>query len=86
MRITFEKVERWARKTVKCECCGKRLTRSTTFLQTLNPFNIHALTKLPKDREQILRELGESIDRWRRQPETCGPCAKLVEDRAKESA
>jgi hypothetical protein len=73
-RIVFEEVTRWAQKSVKCADCGKRLTRSKTFLQTLNPFNVHELTRLPKDREQIYRELCEEADTWRRQPERCNDC------------
>jgi ribosomal protein S26 len=74
MRITFEKVERWAEKIVKCEDCGKRLVRRKTFMQTLNPFNVHELTKIQKDREQINRKLGETAARWKLQPERCSKC------------
>lgn len=79
MRITFEKVERWAEKHVKCEDCGKRLVRRKTFMQTLNPFNKHELTKLPKDREQIRRELEEQADAWKRAPERCKTCEEALD-------
>lgn len=35
----FERVTVHRRKSGKCPRCGKRVTRSNTFEQTVNPFN-----------------------------------------------
>ena len=75
VRITYDKIERTFRKTVKClGNCGRYVTRQKTFFQTENPFNVHELTKLPKDRVQIVRELHETGDRWQLVSETCSHC------------
>ena len=79
-RITYDKIERTFRKTVKCfYSCGRYVTRQKTFMQTMNPFNVHELTKLPKDFQQIVRELHEEGDRWQLVPETCPHCKRKEE-------
>jgi hypothetical protein len=75
VRITYDKIERTFRKTVRCTYgCGRYVTRQKTFMQTQNPFNVHELTKLPKDHLQIVRELGEAGARWMLELETCPRC------------
>lgn len=70
----FEVVGLGATKTCKCSVCGKSMKRSSTFEQTLNPFNKTAQGKV-KTREQILDELREEIKVWEQQPETHQKCA-----------
>lgn len=79
VRITFDKVSRSFVKSVKCGYCKAPVRRQRTFFQTMNPFNTHALTKRPKDREQIERELVELGRAWQRQPELCVDCAEHAE-------
>lgn len=80
-RTTFDKVSLTGTKRIKCETgCGASVARQRTFWQTINPFNVHALTKLPKDRAQIYRELGEQIEAWKREPERCAKCRELAQE------
>lgn len=81
-RITYDKIERMFRKTVKCAgSCGRYVTRQKTFFQTMNPFNVHELTKLPKDYQQIIRELHEEGGLWQLVPETCPHCKRKEESK-----
>ena|SRR3990167_10949615 len=61
MDISFEEVKLRATKRGKC-ACGKILTRSTTFFQTLNPYN--QIDGRPKTREEIHTELIAKRDVW----------------------
>lgn len=61
--IEFERITVSGKKSGKCPACGRRVTRSRTFEQTVNPFNRTA-DGTPKDREQIRRELLEKRDAW----------------------
>lgn len=75
----FQKVTWPDQKSVPCPGCGKKVRRSKTFWQTLNPFN-----KLPdgtvKDRRDIMRELRDEANAWRGQPEQCSKCRELDDD------
>ncbi|WP_055566008.1 hypothetical protein [Streptomyces atriruber] len=70
---TFEKVELYGEKRVKCTVCGKAMKRRTTVYQTLNPFNKTDDGKV-KSRSQILAELRVKLDAWRGQAETHAKC------------
>ncbi len=65
-----------AKKTVKCEGCGKRMTRSTTFEQTENPFNRNKETGLPKTLPEIYAELKQEKQEWESDKSGyyCWPC------------
>lgn len=80
---TFQKVELYGEKTVKCSECGKRLRRRTTFFQTLNPYNKNADGQ-PKSRDEIYAELRVKREQWNKAPEQCQPC--YAEARAKRRA
>ena len=61
---TFEKVSFRRKKTVKCSGgCGRRLTRSREFLQTLSPFNKNKDGNL-KTESEIYTELLEKAKKW----------------------
>lgn len=73
-RTTFEKVEMYGTKSVKCAGgCGRRLKRSTTVYQTINPYNKAADGRL-KDHYDIRAELVVQLDEWERKPELCIHC------------
>lgn len=79
-RLRFEKVSLTGHKTVACAGCATPVRRQSTFWQTLNPFNLHELTRKPKDRAQILTELRETRDAWMRAAERCRTCQQRLED------
>ena len=64
MRVsyTFDEVKRKVAKTGKCSC-GKRLSRSTTFSQTVNPYNKNK-DGFPKTRAEIYMELHQEAEEW----------------------
>lgn len=82
---TFAKVEHRATKSVRCDACGKRLKRSTTLHQTLNPFNKTSGGDL-KTREQIGKELLVAEAEWRAEREWCSPCFDATHLYAKDLA
>lgn len=59
---TFEKVELRFGKSGPCRFCGKRLRRSVTLHQTLNPFNKR--DGVVKTRAQICEELEQKGKEW----------------------
>jgi hypothetical protein len=77
-RTTFEKVEMYGTKSVKCVGgCGRRLKRSIIVYQTINPFNETADGRL-KNREDIRAELVVELSKWKLKPEQCIHCDALV--------
>lgn len=68
----FQEVKRSVTRKLKCRVCGKPFQRSTTFSQTINPFNKTAEGQ-PKTYAEIWRELGVEADAW--QPDDrCTAC------------
>lgn len=76
-RYVFEKVQRRASKRVKCSECGKALTRSKTFMQTLNPWNAHP-DGTPRTEREIWDALGVEAQGWQSQPVRCTTCAGVA--------
>lgn len=78
-RVVFVKVSRQYVKACRCAKCREPVRRQRTFFQTLSPFNLHELTKVPKDRAQIERELREQGAAWIRAAELCATCEEAEE-------
>lgn len=77
----FEEIKWPASKRVPCAGgCGKKLTRSTTFSQTLNPFNKNSEGAI-KTRREIWSELKREADEWVAAPmgATCKKCEPPTE-------
>mgnify|MGYP001570037263 CR=1 FL=1 len=68
-RYVFETVKFGVSKTGKCSC-GKRLKRSATFSQTLNPWN-KRVDGTPKTRGDIQDELAAEAQEWKKLPVFC---------------
>ncbi|TVM01733.1 MAG: hypothetical protein CV087_10470 [Candidatus Brocadia sp. WS118] len=68
----YETVSLRAEKNVKCKGCGKRLKRSKTFSQTLNPFN--KKDGRLKTRQEIYEELSKESTAWHLVKEYCKEC------------
>lgn len=47
----------------KCPACGKRVLRSRTFEQTVNPFNRNA-NGVPKTWEEVFADVRAQADAW----------------------
>jgi hypothetical protein len=69
--VTFEEVKVTRRKTGRCGHCGKRVTRSKTFMQTVNPFNVKA-PGVPKTRDEVRSDVCTEANRWSDAPVDCG--------------
>ena len=50
-RFTFRPITRQATRMGKCPVCGKRVTRTKVFSQTVNPFNRDALGQVRSSSE-----------------------------------
>lgn len=72
IHLRFKEVTLTGKKSGLCKC-GKRRTRSKTFMQTLNPFNTNPDGSL-KTREDIYPQLREKIAAWKLEPITCKDC------------
>ena len=68
MKITFDKISSHAKKTFIC-ACGRRVTRSKTFYQTLNPFN--TIDGRPKTAIEIQREVSAQAIEWQTRVDKC---------------
>jgi hypothetical protein len=73
---TYERVERWVEKTVSCRVCGKKLKRSTTLGQTINPFNKDAEGNV-KNRYQIQAELKVAAEAWQPTNDIHAKCREI---------
>jgi len=62
----FQSVTLRASKSGKC-VCGKRVTRSNTFEQTINPFNKNSKGEI-KNYNEIWAELKEEAAAWKSKP------------------
>jgi hypothetical protein len=71
--IRFQALTRQATRTGKCTVCGKAATRSTTFQQTLNPFNKNTDGTI-KSARAIYRELEAEATAWSAEPPTHVKC------------
>lgn len=81
MTVTrFEEVSLRGQKNVRCAGCGKRLRRSTTVTNTVNPYNRNAAGQV-KTYGEVRADVERLLAEWRTAPERCGPCA----DEAKEA-
>ena len=69
----FEEVRHRVSKIVPCRGCGKKLKRSTTLSQTLNPFN---KTKggVVKSEAMIRDELRAEAKTWHPVNDVCPEC------------
>ena len=71
---TFDEVKLTGEKSVKCSGgCGRILKRRSKFFQTINPFNKNA-EGFVKSRDEIYKELGAEIEKWKKEPEICIHC------------
>lgn len=68
MLEVYEEVKLWARKHGKC-ICGKKIVRSTTFMQTLSPFN--KKDGRLKTEDEIIDELKKDREEWLAEPVHC---------------
>lgn len=73
-KLTFQPVRYGITKTIACQSCGRKRNRSTTFMQTLNPFNKNAAGR-PKTYDEIWEELSAEAKAWEPAPlVTCSKC------------
>lgn len=74
----FEEVKYQASRNLKCRDCGKRFRRSTTFMQTINPWNKSKETGKPKTFPEIWKELKAEAEAW--SPDNrCTKCVDAAE-------
>lgn len=71
--VRFQPLRQRATRTGKCTVCGKAATRSTTFEQTLNPWNKHP-DGCVKSARDIGRELATEAAAWSAEPPTHVKC------------
>jgi len=72
--IRFESVTWPVAKTVPCRGgCGRKLRRSTTLAQTINPWNKNAEGQ-PKSQQEILAELRAEAEAWHPRNDVCTHC------------
>lgn len=65
--ISFNEVKIYGTKSGICPVCKKPAKRQKKFFQTLNPFNKNK-NGLPKNREEILKELAIKENQWKKEP------------------
>ena len=74
-RYVFEEVQYRKTKTLPCSTCGKSVRRSTTFTNTINPWNLNAAGE-PASRSEIIEKLRAKADAWMTEPVQCTPCIR----------
>ncbi len=64
VHVRYQEYSHRVERTGHCPVCGKRRKRSQTFTGTVNPFNVHPISKLPKTAAQVMFDLQEQGSRW----------------------
>jgi hypothetical protein len=67
---TYQEYKMKGKKSGKCPGCGRRLTRSRTFGETLNPYNKNA-AGMVKSPAEIHQSLAGKVERWEAVPVHC---------------
>ncbi len=62
--VRYRQVTHTVRRSGKCPMCGKRRTRQTTLMATVNPFNVDPATGHPRTAAQVYRALVEDGEAW----------------------
>ena len=75
VHVQFQEVTMRMQKALRCDGCGKRVTRTRTVSQTLNPFNRRSDGE-PKTEQDIRSELEVLLERWALIPVVCKGCAE----------
>lgn len=73
MKVTFNAIREKAKKSGVCRECGKRCSRSTTFEQTVNPFNRNK-AGMQKSQDEIRAELRVLVKTWLGEAIICASC------------
>lgn len=73
VKVVFEEVV-FRGRIGRCRDCGKRMSRTRKFSQTINPFNRNA-DGTPKDFLTILSELRRDAEKWCVEGASCRGCA-----------
>jgi hypothetical protein len=61
--VTYDRVKHPVRKSGECPVCKKKVTRSTTFEATINPFNRNENGQ-PRTEAEIRQILRRDAERW----------------------
>jgi hypothetical protein len=69
----YERIERRATKSVPCSVCGKKVRRSKTFMNTINPWNVNE-DGVPRTHDEIWAHLIDLATAWEGEPETHPAC------------
>lgn len=75
MRVYFQEVKLHGLKSGKCPVCGKTVTLSKKFFQTLNPFNKNADGTI-KSHGDIYKELTVQLSEWKKVKPTHMKCTE----------
>ena len=75
MRYVYEQVTQQATKNLPCPSCGKKVRRSTTISNTVNPFNKNAEGEV-RSRAEVRACVLDLAAQWQAQAEVCTPCRK----------
>jgi hypothetical protein len=70
---TYEKVTQRVTKNLPCPTCGKKVRRSTTICNTVNPFNRNADDEI-KSWTEVRQDVLDQAVEWRTTPEVCTSC------------
>ncbi len=73
--VRFEQVKVRIAKRHPCPVCRKPVSRQTTIIQTVNPFNTH--NGVPKSREQVREDCLAEAAKWKAKPEPCSDCKAI---------
>lgn len=66
--VTFPEVKAKVTRRIGCTRCGRKMQRSTTFSQTINPWNVnrddHPNAGLPKTHAEAQAECDKAAAEW----------------------
>lgn len=66
--VTYDVVKAGATRKGSCIVCGKKMSRSRTFSQTVSPFNRDE-NRVPKSYDEVLKAVREQALAWNPKPD-----------------
>ncbi len=69
----FQEVTHRVQRRVPCSGCGKKLTRSRTFMNTINPFNKNE-AGVPKTWSEVVADVKAAAEAWQPTDVRCSGC------------
>lgn len=75
----YRQIHAQGTKSLPCPGCGKKVRRSTTITNTVNPFN-HNAEGMIKTPQEVNADVQRLLTEWKTKGEVCRTCSNAQRD------